>query len=274
MIPNYLTESRLVLEMTCRENCQTVHLNDHALLCRVLGKYIMYAHPEDVGITPHLCLNGFWESWITIAMARQLKPGMFCLDIGANHGYYTLMMADAVGGAGRVLAVEPNPKLTDLLNLSIELNGFQCNAKVLQKAAFDRNSQILNFVIPKNRWMDATLCRQPTEQDEVVKVETITVDEMTVEWPHVDLIKIDAEGAEEWIWQGMEKTLKKNKHVMVIMEIKTQRYTDPNKFLHDIRDGGFPLRYVDYEGSIQALSEEEILAKTGTGEWVLFLSRN
>ena len=73
------------------------------MLCRVLGKYLMYADSQETGITPHLALHGYWESWITLALARTLRPGWHCLDVGANHGYYTLVMADGAGPDGRVV---------------------------------------------------------------------------------------------------------------------------------------------------------------------------
>ena len=104
MIPSYLSSERGDLERLSRQHCHAVRLNERFVICRVLGKYILYADPEDVGLTPHLCLDGFWESWVTIAMARLLQPGWHCVDVGANHGYYTMIMADAVEPSGRVIA--------------------------------------------------------------------------------------------------------------------------------------------------------------------------
>ena len=72
-------------------------------------KYLMCADAQETGITPHLCMDGYQESWITIALACTLRPGWHCLHVGANHGYYTLIMADAVGREGRVVPVEPTP---------------------------------------------------------------------------------------------------------------------------------------------------------------------
>lgn len=273
MIPNYLTESRSLLEMTCRQNCQAVHLNDHAILCRVLGKYIMYAHPEDIGITPHLCLNGFWESWITIAMARVLKPGMFCLDIGANHGYYTMMMADAVGESGRVLAVEPNPELVDMIELSVEVNGFQMNTKILQKAAYDKDLQTVKLLIPRNRCLNATLSRKPTSLDDVVEVQTVTIDQVTRDWPCVDLVKIDAEGAEQRIWNGMAETLARNHNITLIMEINCTRYGDAFGFLREIQNQGFILHHIDSDAAIQTVSIDQVVSNRLGGDWTLFLRR-
>lgn len=73
MLPSYMTTERATLETVSQSHSQTVHLSDRMVLCRVLGKYMVYVDPEDIDITPHLCLNGFWEPWITIAIARELQ---------------------------------------------------------------------------------------------------------------------------------------------------------------------------------------------------------
>jgi FkbM family methyltransferase len=239
MIPSYLTETRSVLEKVSQQHYQTARLNDRAILCRVLGKYIVYADPEDVGMTPHLCLDGFWESWITIAMARLLKPGWCCVDVGANCGYYTLMMADAVEPTGRVLAVEPNLQLAELLRLSIEVNGFQRQATVLQKAATDVDSKRVQLVVPRNRALDATLCREAMASDDVIQVETVTLDEVTKDWTRIDLVKIDAEGSEESIWHGMSTGVNRNQEITIIMEFAPSRYANPRAFLREIQEAGF-----------------------------------
>jgi FkbM family methyltransferase len=272
MIPSHLTETRSVLEEVSRQHYQTARLNDRVILCRVLGKYIIYADAEDLGIVPHLCLDGFWESWITVAMARLLKPGWCCVDVGANHGYYTLIMADAVEPDGRVLAVEPNPLLAEMLKRSITVNGLQRQAGVMQKAATDKDSGRMHLVVPRNRASDATLFREATTSDDVIEVETVTIDHITKNWPSVDFIKIDAEGAEESIWRGMRKTLERNQEITIIMEIVCSRYAKPRTFLSEIQVAGFLLRYIDYDATIKTSTPEQIL--TDREDWMLFLRRD
>jgi FkbM family methyltransferase len=273
MIPSYLTEERYALERISRQHYQTARLSDRVILCRILGKYIMYADPEDVGITPHFCLDGFWESWITIAMARTLKSGWCCVDVGANHGYYSLIMADAVESTGCVLAIEPQPQLAELLRLTLEVNGFHHRTTVLQKAVSDTVSSKTQLVVPRHRGLDATLHREATAADDVVEIETVTVDQITAHWPRVDLIKIDAEGAEEAIWRGMHKTLERNPGITIIMEMKCSRYTNPQAFVREIREAGFPLRHIDYDATIKNLTEQQILTNRIAEDWMLFLHR-
>jgi FkbM family methyltransferase len=273
MLPPYLTEDRSTLEAVCRQHYQTARLSEQVILCRVLGKYIVYADPEDVGITPHLCLDGFWESWITIAMARTLKAGWYCIDVGANHGYYTLIMADAVESAGRVLAIEPNPRLAEMLRLTVEVNGFQGHTTVLQNAVSDTVSRQTHLVVPHHRGLDATLRREATATDDVIEVKTATLDQLTADWPRVDLVKIDAEGAEESIWSGMRQTLERHQGITIIMEMQCARYANPQAFVREILRAGFPLRHIDYDARIKNLTAEQILTDRQAEDWMLFLHR-
>ena len=54
----------------------------------------MYIDTADVGFGAHLLLDGFWESWLTEFIARRVQAGMRFADVGANHGYYTVLAAD------------------------------------------------------------------------------------------------------------------------------------------------------------------------------------
>jgi FkbM family methyltransferase len=234
---------------------------------------MVYVDPDDIDITPHLCLNGFWEPWITLVVARELQRGWHCLDVGANHGYYTLIMADAVEAAGRVLAIEPNPRLAELLGFTLEVNGFQRHTTVVQKAMSSAETGGVKLVIPNHRTGHATICREATLSESCVEVETTTIDRYTAGWPCVDFIKIDVEGAEEAIWQGMRHTLERNQSITVLMEIDCSRYACPASFLHEIQQAGFPLRYIDYDATIQPATEEQLLTDRDRQEWMLYLRR-
>jgi FkbM family methyltransferase len=275
MIPSHLIGERTTLESVSRQNCQTLYLGDKTALCRVLGKYIMFVDTEDIGITPHLCFNGYWESWITMAMARTIRPGWRAIDIGANHGYYTLIMADAVGPDGAVLAVEPNPRLADLLKRNIDVNGFPRSTALLSKAISDQSASRVTFVIPEgNRSMNGTLCGVGGDGDKVFEVDTMTLDEAVKAWPRVDFIKIDAEGAEEGIWRGMQRTLEQNPDITIIMEVNSLKYREPRAFIRSILDAGFSLRFIDYDSHIKNVTEDQLVSNPSGLDWMLFLRRD
>ncbi len=268
--PHFMDRS--VLEIASRNDSQAVYLGDHTVLCRVLGKYLVYADAQETGITPHLAMGGYWESWITTALARTLRPGWHCLDVGANHGYYTLLMADGVGPEGRVMPVEPTPRLAELLRETLDVNGFS-NVEVAQQAASDRDGEKLQLVIPAHRSLNARLSQEAGPTDEVVEVESTTIDALTADWPRVDLIKIDVEGAEESVWRGMQRTIADNSDIVLLLELNVVRYDDPRGFLSLMQEAGFRLRYIDVEPEIKDVTVDELLTRQVGQDWMLYLAR-
>jgi FkbM family methyltransferase len=270
-LPPHLLD-RGMLEAVSRQESRAVYLGEQTVLCRVLGKYLMYADAQETGITPHLCMDGYWESWITVALARTLRPGWHCLDVGANHGYYTLIMADAVGREGRVIPVEPTPRLADLLRQTLDVNGFP-SVTVASVAACDRDGETLQLVVPPRRSMNARLSQVASPTDAVVDVESVTVDTLTRDWPRVDLIKIDVEGAEEDVWEGMQQTITQNRDLVVILELNVDRYEDPRGFLEGIERAGFQLRYIDFDAEAKHVTIDRLLRRRVGEDWMLYLAR-
>jgi FkbM family methyltransferase len=270
-LPPHLLD-RGTLEAVSRQESRAVYLGQETVLCRVLGKYLVYADAQETGITPHLSMDGYWESWITIALARTLRRGWHCLDIGANHGYYTLLMADGVGREGRVAPVEPTPRLAELLRQTLDVNGFP-DVPVVQKAASRADGNTLQLVVPPRRSMNARLSEVAGPADEVFEVETVTVDSLTSGWPRVDLIKIDVEGAEEHVWEGMQRTIAENRGLVLILELNVDRYEDPRAFLEGIELAGFRLRYIDYDAEAKDVTIDELLGRQVGQDWMLYLAR-
>jgi FkbM family methyltransferase len=271
-LPAHLTGERSLLESVSREHSRALYLGDQTVLCRVLGKYLVYADAQETGITPHLALDGYWESWVTLVLARTVRPGWHCLDVGANHGYYTLVMADAAGPEGRVVPVEPTPRLVDLLRQTLDVNGFP-DVEVVAKAASDSDGETLQLVIPARRSMNASLSAEIGDTDEAVNVESVTIDSITRDWSRVDLIKIDVEGAEESVWQGMQRTIADRPEIVVVLELNVARYDDPRGFLSVIEQAGFRLRYIDIDAEVKDISVDELLRRQVGQDWMLYLAR-
>ena len=261
-----------MLEAESRAHSRALYLGDQMVLCRVLGKYLMYADAQETGITPHLAMDGYWESWITVALARTVRPGWHCLDVGANHGYYTLVLADGAGPEGRVTPIEPTPKLAELLRQTLDVNGFPY-VEVLQKAASDEEGKTLQLVIPAHRSLNAHLVEAVEPTEEAVAVESVTIDAVTRDWPRVDLIKIDVEGAEESVWRGMGQTISGNRDLIVVLELNVDRYDDPRGFLGTIESAGFVLRYIDIDTEIKDVTVDRLLGEQVGDDWMLYLAR-
>jgi FkbM family methyltransferase len=273
-LPSCLALDRDGFECACRAACQSVYLGGRTLLCRVLTQWLLFADSTDVGFTPHICLDGFWESWVSLALARWLPGAAYCLDVGANHGYYSLLLGSAARAAGgRLLCCEPNPRPVALLHKTLEVNGLGRHAEVIPMAVSDRAGQTATLCVPGGRALNGTICRTPGPGDEAVLVTTTSIDELTAGWPRVDLIKIDAEGSEERIWRGMRQTLGRCPGVGIVMEVNPGRYPDPAGFFLQIEAAGFPLQAVGFDSRVRPVSAAEILAN-GAEDAMLFLRRS
>jgi FkbM family methyltransferase len=138
-----------------------------------------------------------------------LQPGMTALDIGANFGYYSVLFAHAVGPAGRVVAFEPNPVMLTELQHNLALNHF-ANVTVQPVALSDREGE-LEFCCPTpGREGHGSL--RPNESftvQQTIRVRCRPLDAVCDELrlPAVDVIKLDAEGAELMVFQGAPRLL-------------------------------------------------------------------
>ncbi|MBD0285159.1 MAG: FkbM family methyltransferase [Flavisolibacter sp.] len=224
------TLSRGDFEETCREHVDHVYLGDDVVLCRVLTKYKMYVNTKDLGIAPHLMLEGYWESWLTQLLAKIIRPGFVCLDVGANFGYYSLIMSELCGPEGKTIAFEPNPHICELLRYTEFLHGW--NFDVMQAALSDKKGEA-TLTVTERHFGGATI--KPNELipgRSQITVPTLSVDELVKEkdLERVDVIKMDVEGVEPLVFAGMHETISNNPNIHIIMEYSPSIYDDAQKF--------------------------------------------
>jgi FkbM family methyltransferase len=172
-----------------------------------------------------------YEPQTTRFFLGQLKGGELFVDIGANHGYYTLLAASCVGAHGKVFAFEPNPGVALQLNAHVALNGFDDRVDVLDLAVSDKSDDEADFFVsncPDNSGLSSLVMYEHAQElghlspDNKIFVRTTTFDEWSEEagLARVDLVKIDVEGAEELVLHGMSKTLATRPPRKIICETK------------------------------------------------------
>jgi FkbM family methyltransferase len=272
-LPELASSDRFDLESFCRARAQAAYLGDHTALCRVLGRYKMYVDTRDTGFGSNLLLDGFWEMWLTIFVARIARPGMVAVDIGANFGYYTLILADLVGEAGHVYAVEPNPATAIALRRSVRLNVPGDRTTVIEAAAgaADGGQSLLYAPHgePKNAMIIASSNEVSASAGTVYTVSEVTVDAIAAKRGRIDFIKIDAEGAEQAIIAGALKTLAGDKPHLVL-EFNAARYRDPGAFLARLTAIYGRSRYIDYYGNAIDVTEDQIQRDRRGEDWLLY----
>lgn len=206
-------------------------------------------------------------------MARVVTSGMVVADVGANLGYFTLLMADLVGRSGRVLAFEPNPHVANLLRRSLHANGFEDFVTLSPDplGAEAGTAVTLNFN-PGQAGGAFISSHHIAQFSEGVALHTRRFDEQP-DAMRVAFAKIDAEGSEPAIWAGMSAMLAGDALRMVVMEYCGCRYPDPAHFLDEIIAPGFSLASLEPDRGVVPVTREEILAAPPTREWLLVLRR-
>lgn len=244
------------------------------LLCRSLGRYKMLVDAADQSHAPHLLLDGYWEWWTTAFLARNLRPGETMVDAGAGYGYFTLLAADLVGPEGRVLAIEPHPRLTTLLRRNLALNGLQDRVEVAERALAADFNPMRRLIIPQDGPSGARLEPEdspgeaPHWQDNIITVATTSLEHLAGRRP--DLVKLDIPGSEQEAWAGMQRLLEAHPAIRILLAFDPARCQAPAALLEQVASR-FPLRWILPDGRASDCSPAEILAG---GEAMLFLSRS
>jgi len=219
-------------EDVCRRYTRYAYLGNNLALCRVLTRYKLYIDTRDKSLAPHFIMDGFWETWLTKCLTSIIAPGDTCIDIGANFGYYSVLMSALAGDKGQTIAIEPNPAVCKLLRSSAGINspGF----RVAEVAVSNINSHIV-LNIPEILFGDASIIDRPStakEKRKKVKVEAIMLDELLDRMgvSQVNVMKIDVEGAEPMVFEGMKKTIENNSGLKIIIEYSPHLYADARGF--------------------------------------------
>jgi len=154
---------------------------------------------------------------------QYLRTGMTVLDIGAHHGFYTLLASRIVGGKGRVIAFEPSPRDFARLRLHLLLN-FCRNVRVEATALAGENGSARFYVVEKGDTGRNGLRRAEVYAESVreVTVRKMRLDEYLDQGgiKGADFIKLDAEGAELSILQGAERLLERAPRPAILCELR------------------------------------------------------
>ena len=212
----------------------------------------MYVNPRDEPLGRSLATQGVYEAYETDLFRSAVKDGMTVIDIGANVGYYTLLAAERVGKTGCVLAFEPDPGNYSLLGKNVELNGYT-NVKTHPKAVSDSSGHVTLYVDGTNYGNRSFAKGNIVVDGGAIEAETTSLDEFCATHGNInqiDVLKIDAQGAEGLILKGAMETLR-NSTPKIFMEFEPGMLrnigTDPLALLCDFERLGYDCRLIDYE---------------------------
>jgi len=191
--------------------------------------------------------SGTWEPHVERVLRQLLAEGSVFVDIGANVGWHSALAATLVGDAGLVYAVEPNPENAKLIAETIRHNNNLTNMRLLPFALSEQAGYAtFRSAIGSNGGF-ADRDRSEIIDPSVTIVPTVRFDDLGI--GHVDVIKIDVEGAEPMVLRGATKTIERD-HPSIIFEFScemTERVggVSPQAHLEMIESFGYRLSVIE-----------------------------
>eukprot|EP00756_Hemistasia_phaeocysticola_P052440 Hpha_TRINITY_DN27675_c0_g1::TRINITY_DN27675_c0_g1_i1::g.57366::m.57366 len=211
-----------------------------------------------------------WEREnLTYALMREIiigaeetkKGSSLMLDVGSNHGFFALYAAAA--GAGKVIAVEPQKRLGELIRASTEANGFSDILTVRRNAvALERTQVIMNRTRGDGGVAFAVYADgKQTDED---AVDAIPLMDILSGLPSVDFMKIDIEGFEAVALRSAFPAIRKQQIRNFVVE-----FGPPNRLAVAMKSGPSPRsQEARLAGRIESL---EILKKIAASGYALFV---
>jgi FkbM family methyltransferase len=205
-----------------------------------------------------------------------LRPGMTVLDIGAHHGFYTLLASRKVGPQGRVLAVEASPRERERLGAHLRINGcknVEIDARALGEIEGDAE---LYLVHGSQNGCNSLRKPQVSEPTEAIPIHVERLDSVLRDHriTAVDFVKLDVEGSELAVLKGASELLRNRPRPAILAEVQDVR-TNPwgyaareiiqylaaagYRWFRPLPDGrleGIDANQAEYDGNFVAVPEE------------------
>lgn len=170
-------------------------------------------------------LKGNFERAECEFLMRLLQPGMVVLDVGAHHGYYTLLASRRVSGTGRVFAFEPSPRERKKLGWHLRWN--RCSNVEVVSTALGSASGHAELFLAAGRETGCNSLRPPATSVErgtvSVPVETLDSFLSSRGVTRIDFVKLDVEGAELSVIEGAENLLSRAPRPVILVEVSDLR---------------------------------------------------
>ena len=206
----------------------------------------------DDNVDRRIYFFGIYEPHLTYFMKRTIKPGDIVVDVGANIGYFTLLMSQLSGKDGSVVAIEASPATFEKLIKNIERN--HCvNVISRPVAVSDHKGEIKLFY---SKYGDRDTGKISTiEQRGCTFVSSVPCDTLmsiltsAVPIDRVSFIKIDIEGAEA----PLLSEIIENKDRFAPRLVVVSETADTNiGFVDMFRSNGFECFYLENDYTFEA----------------------
>jgi FkbM family methyltransferase len=248
-----------------------VYIGNNQLFVKTVWGGMLYVHAHDKSVTPSLLFHGFFEPGLTKWMLQNIKKGMKVIDVGANIGYHSVLMALLLNGEGKLIAYEADPDNYRLLRHNLSVQNLDIVSETHDKAAYSKQGTVTFYQTEHflgngslNPATTEVRNRFKIEQYRKLDVEAVPLDIHFNQTDVFDVVKIDVEGAELHVFHGMKQLIGNKRIRSIVFELNKEMMPESqwNELLRILMDyqEQLPVRFyrIEQDGTQLPMPLEQI----------------
>jgi FkbM family methyltransferase len=237
------------------------YVGDGSALTYLVDETPIFVNANDVGGPFNLINGGQYEEENTQVLLSFLRPDTVFVDIGANVGYFSIKLGKRLSQNGKIYAFEPHPILYDILKKNVYINALDNKVTCFNFALSDKDT-IATLQYPLGHLGGGHL-GQPGEAPghTSITTEMKRLDELLGADFQCDLVKIDVEGHELSVLEGMRKIVENSTDIKILFEKLVMNAGNESATETYFRGMGFALYGVQGNASLV------VLGNGGLAEW-------
>lgn len=217
----------------------------------------MYVSMNDRGLSQELITYRIHEPFLTLLLLNEVREDDVILGLGSNMGYYVLLYCPLLSNKGKVIAIEPDSRSFSILKKNIAVNNFEKSVEILNVAIGPKKGRgYLCLHESFNLSSIMTGSEKDFDKKPKLEIEFLQLDDILLSESKVDIIRMDIEGYEFEVIQGMSKTLKDLRPRLLFIELHPYKsYELVESFFRTLEKFNYKIKWAIPRHLIDAMLE-------------------
>jgi FkbM family methyltransferase len=244
---------------------QTAYFGDYQILTALDAGELIFVDGRSFDSLNYIAQMGI-EQDVYPLFQRMLRHDSVVVDVGANFGFYTIKAASRVAQSGTVYAFEGNPHTFALLKKTLYANMWGSLANITAHNVLVGNTNgvgEINYSLTGLGGASIWASRNEGDQFGSAQVKMVTLDDYLPKELVVDIVKIDVEGHEPYVLEGMKQIIARSPNIKIIAEcfpaFFEKSYGGMARFQSLVRDLGLNIWKIHDLGKLTKVEENQIL---------------
>ncbi len=227
--------------------------------------YPLLVRADDQYIGQYIQQHRNYKSYMDDLYEHFVKPGSVVVDVGAEYGYRSVMMAKQMGTIGKLYAIESRDDIFKLLQYNMRLNLLP-TVVLMNKTIYSKTGPIILEVPTNNVSASRIISQERAEKlkktDTLFNVQAYSLDELLRDVVEIDVLRLATHGSELEVLVGARKLMERSPDITIFMTWNASLLTEHSnisKLIQELTDLGFNFWNIEQDGKIRILSRKQLL---------------